>query len=105
MSFALLLLAREDVQADARRALRTVAKDASGQLLEALLDPSVDFIVRRRIPAVLAVCSSQRVADGLLLGLADERFEVRYACVRALMKVVDGGEGIVFEREKIIFGG
>jgi hypothetical protein len=102
VSFALLLLAREDVQADARRALQAVAKDASGQLLDALLDPTVDFIVRRRIPAVLAACSSQRVANGLLQGLADERFEVRYACGRALMKVVEAGEGIAFERDRII---
>jgi AAA family ATP:ADP antiporter len=100
--FAILLLAREEVQADARNALRIVAQRASGQLLDALLDPSVDFVVRRRIPAVLAACSSQRVADGLLLGLADERFEVRYACVRALMKVVEAGAGIAFDREMIV---
>jgi AAA family ATP:ADP antiporter len=102
VSFAIVLLAREELQADARLALRVVAPQASGQLLDALLDPSVDFVVRRRIPAVLAVCSSQRVADGLLLGLADERFEVRYSCVRALMKVVEAGRDLVFDREQII---
>jgi hypothetical protein len=102
VSFAILLLAREDVQADARRALRVVANEASGQLLDALLDPRVDFVVRRRIPAVLAVCSSQRVADGLLLGLGDERFEVRYSCVRALMRVVEAGSNLVFDREQTI---
>lgn len=100
--FAILLLAREDVQADARRALQLVANDASGQLVDALLDSHVDFVVRRRIPAILAVCSSQRVADGLLLGLADERFEVRYSCVRALLKVAERGHDISFDREEII---
>jgi HEAT repeat protein len=100
--FAILLLAREEVQADARRALQVVAHEASGQLLDALLDRRVDFVVRRRIPAILAVCSSQRVADGLLDGLADERFEVRYSCVRALMKVVERGPDITFDRDKII---
>ena len=100
--FAILLLAKGETQVDARKALRTVADDATGQLLDALLDPEVDFIVRRRIPGILSVCSSQRAADGLLLGLADDRFEVRYACVRALTRVSDRGEGIVFVREKII---
>lgn len=100
--FAILLLAREDMHLHARKALRLVANDVTGQLLDSLLDPKIDFVVRRRIPAVLSVCASQRAADGLLLGLGDERFEVRYSCVRALLKVADRGRDIVFVREKII---
>ncbi|MBA3395656.1 MAG: GAF domain-containing protein [Deltaproteobacteria bacterium] len=100
--FAILLLARQNVHVEARTALHVVAAEATGQLLDALLNPTSAFVIRRRIPAVLAVCASQRAADGLLLGLADDRFEVRYACMRALMKVVDQGSSIVFAREKVI---
>jgi hypothetical protein len=102
VAFGILLLADENVHVDARKALRTVANDATGQLLDALLDPAMDFVVRRRIPAVLAVCNTQRAADGLLLALADERFEVRYASVRALMRVVERSNDIVFVEESII---
>ena len=47
-----------------------------------------DFAVRRRIPRVMAVCTSQRAADSLVLGLADIRFEVRFQCGRALAAIV-----------------
>ncbi len=100
--FAILLLGRQDVHVEARAALHAVAAEATGQLLDALLNPSTAFVIRRRIPAVLAVCASQRAADGLLLGLADDRFEVRYACVRALITVADHGASISFAREKVI---
>jgi hypothetical protein len=45
---------------------------------------SVPFAVRRRIPRILARAGSQRALDALLLGLEDERFEVRFQCSRAL---------------------
>ena len=59
-----------------------------GALADALLDPYEDFAVRRRIPRVMAVCSSQRAVDSLVLGLADMRFEVRFQCGRALAAIV-----------------
>src|SRR5262249_4441032 len=42
------------------------------------------FAVRRRLPRVLAAARGPRVRDGLLLALADARFEVRYHAARAL---------------------
>ena len=36
----------------------------------------------------MAVCSTQRAADSLVLGLADMRFEVRFQCGRALAAIV-----------------
>ena len=36
----------------------------------------------------MAVCSTQRAADSLVLGLADIRFEVRFQCGRALAAIV-----------------
>jgi hypothetical protein len=101
--FAILLLADDEVHVDARKALRAVAKEATGQLLDALFDPAQDFVIRRRIPAVLAACANQQAADGLVLVVqTEERFEIRYACVRALAKVAERGRDVVFVNEKII---
>jgi AAA family ATP:ADP antiporter len=81
------LIARDDVSEDALRALRRVARMAVGQLTDALLNPDEDFAVRRRVPRVLASYASRRTVDGLLEGLRDSRFEVRFSCGRALSKV------------------
>ena len=82
------LLAWDLVANDAIRALQKVASKHVGALADALLDSYEDFAVRRRIPRVMAVCTSQRAADSLLLGLADIRFEVRFQCGRALAAIV-----------------
>jgi hypothetical protein len=83
------LLAWDPVADDAQRALRAVADDHVGALVDALVNPSQDFAIRRRLPRVFAVCSSQRAVDGLLLGLDDTRFEVRYQCARSLAAVLE----------------
>ncbi|MDB5218139.1 MAG: putative rane protein [Myxococcaceae bacterium] len=101
-SCAILLLAHKTLHVDAVTALRRVAPTITGQLLDALLDPTMDFVVRRRIPRVLSACLSQRAADGLLLGIADERFEVRYQCGRALLRITDASSDIVISRERVI---
>ena len=82
------LLAWDLVATDAIRALQKVASKHVGALADALLDSYEDFAVRRRIPRVMAVCTSQRAADSLVLGLADIRFEVRFQCGRALAAIV-----------------
>jgi AAA family ATP:ADP antiporter len=87
ISHVIPLLAWDLVAADAIRALQKVASKHIGALADALLDPYEDFAVRRRIPRVMAVCSSQRAADSLVLGLADIRFEVRFQCGRALAAI------------------
>jgi hypothetical protein len=81
---AITLLAWDDVAAAAGEALAGAAVRHTGQLVDALLDPDTDFAVRRRIAAPLARAGSQRALDGLLAGLHDRRFEVRYRCGRAL---------------------
>jgi len=100
-TFAILLLAHKELRADAQAALRRVAAGVTGQLIDALLDPAMDFAVRLRIPRVLSGCLTQRAADGLLLGVADERFEVRYACGSALLKITEGETGISVSRERL----
>ncbi|HEY0484015.1 MAG TPA: hypothetical protein VGD37_41130 [Kofleriaceae bacterium] len=100
--FLIFLLAHKRLHIEALDALRRAAPMMTGQLIDALLDPSMDFVVRRRVPYALAACTSQRAADGLLLGIGDERFEVRYACGRALMKLSEANPSIVISRQKIV---
>jgi ATP:ADP antiporter, AAA family len=101
MPHVIPLLAWDLVATDAIRALQKVAPKHAGALADVLLDPYEDFAVRRRIPRVMAVCSSQRAVDSLVLGLADIRFEVRFQCGRALAAIVGkhpqvriGGAGV-----------
>ncbi|WP_437525269.1 hypothetical protein WME79_37910 [Sorangium sp. So ce726] len=95
------LLEREGLTSEAIRALRAVAPRATGQLLDALLDPSVSVALRRRIPRVLQACPTQRAADGLILGLADERFEVRYQCGVALARLLQQRAPIHLRRDDV----
>jgi AAA family ATP:ADP antiporter len=78
------LLAWDDVSDEVIRALRVMAPRILDALIEALLDPSREFAVRRRVPRVIAVAGSARAVEGLRGGLADKRFEVRFQCGRAL---------------------
>jgi len=78
------LLARNDLYLEVLRALRRLAPRATGQILDALLDPEADPTLRRRLPRVLKACPTQRAVDGLLLGLDDASFEVKAQCAQAL---------------------
>jgi hypothetical protein len=81
------LLAWDDVLPDVIAALRRLAPRIEGQLIDHLLDPDAEFAVRRRIPIVLADLPTERTFDGLLRGLKDARFEVRYRCGRVLNRL------------------
>jgi hypothetical protein len=98
---AIQLLAWDPVAADAMSALRKVAPERVGELIDALVDPNQDFAVRRRLPRVLSVCVSQRAVDGLLLGLDDLRFEVRYQCGRSLAAMAQRNPALVFDSQRI----
>jgi hypothetical protein len=82
------LLAWDEVSEAARRALQE-SPSIAGLLTDHLANPEqVEFGIRRRIPRILAHCDSQLAVHGLLAGLADPRFEVRFQCSRALDAVV-----------------
>jgi hypothetical protein len=84
---AIALLAWDEAAPGALEALRRVADVFPGQLVDALLTADQDFAVRRRLPRVLAETSALRAIEGLLRGLEDTRFEVRYRCGRALARI------------------
>jgi hypothetical protein len=86
---AILLLGWDEVAPASLEALRRVAGSVVGQLTDALVDHTTEFTIRRRLPRVLAATSTPRAIDGLLAGLEDPRFEVRYQCGRALARIHD----------------
>jgi hypothetical protein len=95
------LLAWDPVAEDAVRALRKVAEERVGELVDALLDPNQPFAVRRRLARVFSVCVSQRAVDGVLLGLEDLRFEVRFQCGRSLAAIVEKNPRIRIDKERV----
>jgi len=98
---AIPLLARDSVAADALFALKKIAEERVGQLIDALIDPNQDFTVRRRVARVFSVCVSQRAVDGLVLGLEDARFEVRFQCGRSLTSIVEKNPKVRIGAEQI----
>lgn len=98
----IVLLAWDDVAEETAEALKTVAVRHVGQLVDALLDPDSDFAVRRRIPSVFAASPTSRAVEGLMRGLADSRFEVRYRCGRALARMVERESSLDVDRELIL---
>ena len=74
--------------ASARTVLERSAASHVGLLTDTLLDPDTDFAIRRRLPRILGTLSDQRALDGLVSGLDDTRFEVRYQCSRAIRRML-----------------
>lgn len=99
---AILLLAHNELHRSAQQALSKIAPSITGQLIDALLDPDMDYVVRRRVPRVLRRCRTQRAAEGLLLGIADPRFEVRYECGRSLLALTHDNSQIVVPQQKAL---
>ena len=96
------LLGRDDLFGAVVRSLRKAAPRCTGQLLDALLDPSQDPVVRRRIPRILKATPTQRAADGLLLGLGDERLDLRYRCAQALVRMKQANPDLAISKEAAV---
>ena len=101
VSHIIPLLAWDPVSQDAIYALRKVAEERVGELLDALLDPNQPFAVRRRLARVFSICVSQRATDGLLLGLDDQRFEVRFQCGRSLAAIKEKNPRVRIDAERV----
>ena len=95
------LLADNTVFLDVVRALRRSGPRAAGQLLDALLDPRQDVAVRRRVARVLRGSPVQRAADGLILALADPRFEVRRECALTLARITQREPSLRIRRTEV----
>jgi ATP:ADP antiporter, AAA family len=102
VAHAILLLGWDEVAPAALEALRRVAASVVGQLTDALVDPATEFTIRRRLPRVLTATTTPRAIDGLLAGLEDPRFEVRYQCGRALARVQDADPSLRIPGERAL---
>ena len=78
------LLAWDEIAPEVIPLLRASAGQIAGQMVDALLDENSDFAIRRRIPRALAGSNDLRAVEGLMRGLNDSRFEVRFQTARAL---------------------
>lgn len=98
---AIDLLAWDEVVPSARKALETVAPNHVGMLVDALLDSQTDFAIRRRLPRILGTVTAARSLEGLIRGLDDARFEVRYHCSHAIVRLLARSADLPVDRERI----
>jgi hypothetical protein len=96
------LLGVRKVAGSAMVALQLVADQHPGALIDALLDPSRDAAVRRRLARVLSVCQSQIVADGLLIAADDPLAELRAQCARSLFRIRRRYADVRFDAERML---
>ncbi len=93
------LIAWNEVAVAATAALRAISPRCTGMLVDSLLDPTQEFAVCRRLPAILVAGEPALAAWGMWRGTSHPRFEVRYRCAKALSRLrVDGGELELSER-------
>jgi len=81
------LLANDEISNDVRTELRWMVPRITGQLIDAMLDPDVPLRARQRLPGVLEASHNPRSIRGLLLGMVDQSFNVRYSCARSLARM------------------
>ena len=96
------LMAWDDVVGAARAVLEREAASHVGLLVDILIDPDTDFAIRRRLPRILGLVPTDRALDGLIRGLEDTRFEVRYQCARALDRLLVKNADLSVDRARIL---
>ena len=95
------LLANDEVSQDARAELRWLVPRIPGQLTDAMLDPDLPLLVRQRLPGVLEASHAPRPVDGLLMGMVDETFNVRYSCARTLVRMRKRNTHLEIPRQQV----
>ncbi|MBA3465074.1 MAG: hypothetical protein H0T46_34390 [Deltaproteobacteria bacterium] len=85
------LVGRDDVAGQAMTSLISIAKDATGVIADALLDPDSKPAVRRRLPGVILHGHPDLAVWALWRSLADPSFDVRYRAGAMLAKLAADG--------------
>ncbi len=96
------LLRRKDVARAAVNALRRDAPRYIGQLVDTLLDPDQDEVVRRRVPRVLERTRDERVVAGLVEALFDSSMHVRTQSGLALLELTRRFPDLQLPEERIL---
>ncbi len=86
----------------AYRALERMMPRITGQLVDAMLDHESSVEVRRRIPRLLRKTADPRAVHGLVAGLQDEQFEVRYRCGHALAELCAAHDDIDLPTSRVM---
>jgi AAA family ATP:ADP antiporter len=100
-ALAVPLIARDAVGAAAIASLRAIAPKATGVLVDALLDPETDPVIRRRLPAVLEHADPDLTGWALWKGVGDARFEVRYRSGLVLSRLLVQGKVPRRDRDEV----
>ena len=100
--YILPLLANAELIDECRMQLRWLAPQTLGQLTDVLINPDTDPLVRIRIPEVMEVCHNQRTVSGLMAGMADGKFVVRYNCARTLSRMLLRSGSLVINKEQVL---
>jgi len=95
------LLSDERVATEVLRALRYVAPAHTGALLDAVLHSHHGRAVRSRMCHLLGRLPTQRCADGLLLLLTDDDFEIRFRAAASLLLICRQNPKIEVPREVV----
>jgi AAA family ATP:ADP antiporter len=95
------LLANDDISNDVRTELRWMVPRITGQLTDAMLDPDIPLRARQRLPGVLEASHNPRSIRGLLLGMVDQSFNVRYSCARSLARMRSRNRQLKIPRQQV----
>jgi hypothetical protein len=96
------LLGDPAVATVAMQALQLVADQHPGALVDALLNPSRELTVRRRLARALSGCRSQQIADGLMLAAEDPSLELRMQCARSLLRIRRQRAEVKLDAERVL---
>jgi hypothetical protein len=95
------LLANDDITNDVRTELRWMVPRITGQLTDAMLDPDIPLRARQRLPGVLEASHNPRAISGLLRGMVDQSFNVRYSCARSLARMRGRNRHLKISRQQV----
>ena len=100
--FALDLLADDHLSRSALAALRSAGPRITGLLVDALLDPTRDPIVRRRIPRVLESVPSVRSMTGLVEALGCDEPDARFQAALALLRMREAEPALAIPESTVL---
>jgi HEAT repeat protein len=101
-SYVIELLGNDAYARAAYGALERFGPRITGQLVDAMLRPETPAEVRRRVPRLLRKLDDPRAVQGLLHGLRDEAFDVRYRCGQALAELRRSNRDLDLPRDEIM---
>lgn len=86
----------------ASKALENMDSRITGQLIDTMLSRDTSIPVRRRIPRLLKKLETPRAVQGMVEGLRDDEFDVRYRCAQGLVGLQRSNQDLDFPRPAIM---